>query len=112
MKKLYSVHEQVILIADSLRRTARLLERGKQASLTKNELKDIINEALISIQTDSEKIMKPHNTLNPIIVGDSNNSLYDELQKIIDDIGTVQYMIAKNKVLEADKLLDDIKSRI
>lgn len=112
MEKSYNVHTQVNLMADELKRTARLLEKGKQVSLTKSELKDIINAALVSVQSNSDKMMKPRSNLNPIIAGDVSNSLFDELQKIIDDIGTVQYMIAKNDIREADKLLANIKNRI
>lgn len=112
MEKAYNIRTQVNLMADNLKKTARLLEKGKQVSLTKSELKDIINTAHVSVQSNSNKMMKPRSNLNPIIACDISNSLFDELQKITDDIGTVQYMIAKNDIREADKLLADIKNRI
>lgn len=108
----YNIHTQVNLVADKLNRTARLLDKGKQVSLTKAELKDIINEACTTVQENSDVLMKPRSNLNPIVAGNPNNSLFDELQKIIDDIGTVQYMIAHDDIAGADRLLADIKNRI
>lgn len=111
-EKTYNIHTRVNLIADDLQKTARLLEKGQQASLTKSELKGIINKAIFHVLSAGESLMKYHNALVPVEAGDKNNSLFDELQKIIEDIGTVQFMIAQGKIMAADKLLANVKNRV
>ena len=112
MGNAYNIHTQINLIVDDLKRTARVLEKGKRVKITKSDLKEVINTALLSVQSNSKQMMKPRNVLNPIIAGDEGNSIFDELQKIIDDIGTVQYMIAHNDIRAADEMLSDIKKRL
>lgn len=108
----HNIHAQVNLIADDLKRTARLLEKGNRSYHTKAELQNIIATAYQTVQADSDTLMKPHSALDPVVAGDKNNSLCDELQKIVEDIGTVQYLIAKNDIKAADELLAEIKKRI
>ncbi len=112
MKETHNAHTTVNLVADGLLRTTRLLEKGKRKDLTRAELHEVIDAALLSVRDTAKTLMKPRSVLSPIIAGDADNSLFDELVKLGDDMGTVQYMLAHGNIKDADRLLAEIKKRV
>ncbi len=110
----YNIHTNLNLIADRLNKTTMQLEKARQTNITKSQMREIIGKVLVSLQAESKCLINPtcHNSLNPIVVGDKDNGLYDELVRAVEDIGTVQYLLGKGDIKEADKLLANIKKRL
>lgn len=102
---------RIVLMGNELDKIERLLCAANTGK-TKKEIYEILHKAIPKIEKEREKLIKYRNVLNPLIAMDESNTIENELQKVLEDIGTVQYMIAHQKYIEADELLQDIKRRI
>lgn len=110
--KVYGMHTRVNLMAAELQKAERLLEKGSRERRTKAEMCEALGGALGTVRDCSSRLMKARSALTPITPMDAANTLFDELQKAADDIGTVQWMLAQGDIAGADRLLADIKKRM
>lgn len=107
-----TIMQRINLVSNELMQVNRELEKITYVSGTKAEKRQLAQDAIEVIDKNSKELERYRNVLNPLKAGDPANSIYDELQRIGEDIGTVQYLIAKGDTKEADKLLSDMKKRI
>ncbi len=87
------------------------LDRALATSLTKESMRKHIGTAKDFIT--KENLDGYRNTLEkPFTPMQEGNTIADELQGIKEDIGTILYLIAKEELREAEKMLIDIQNRI
>ncbi len=96
---------KVTMLSHRLGDTERLLQKTQQVSRTKEEIRKMTLESEKAVAESKRRIAGYRSNLNPVILGDEENTLYDDLSAIADEIGTVQYMLAHGKVREASEIL-------
>ena len=107
-----TISTRVNILSNRLLREEQGLKRSQAVRRTKDELRTILENTLIMTGEGARELDKYRNVLDPIQPGDPANSIYDELQKLREDIGTAQYLLVHGKIEEADHLLQSAKERI
>ena len=88
------------------------LEKSQAIRRTKAELREILAHTIKTTGESARELSRYQNTFEPVKPGDPENSIYYELQRIREDITSVQFMLAKGNIQDADRALQEIKDRI
>ena len=105
--------DKIIDISYNLSHESHQIERCTQPSRTKSDIQETLAVSLLNLKEQNKKLDGYRNTLErPIKLGDETNTIHDELLAIADAIGTAQYYLMKNDILNASAVLNDISKVI
>ena len=88
------------------------LDKSLPVSRTKAEMREYVESAKDALTSGRKRIDGPRNNLIPFDINDENNTIYDDIQALINKLGDVQYDLMQNDTKSAAEHLHEAMFKI
>lgn len=107
-----SVSAKISYTADDIRQSLLDLDKSLCVSRTKAEMREYIESAKEKLTAGEKRLDAPRNNLEPFDIDKEDNTIYEDMQAILNKLGDVQYDLMQNDTRSASKHLHEAMAKI